>query len=137
MIEIYIPLPPISWEPSRKGEFTFYDPKEKEKRVVRYYIREQYDSDPITDYVVIKLQFLFEIPKSYSKKKRQLALDHKIFPTKKDCTNMQKLYEDCLKGIVISDDRNVVKIFSEKEYSEKEGINIFIETLEEHALKER
>jgi|SRR6267142_887034 len=130
MITIDIPLPPVSWEPSRKGKFTFYDPREKEKRCVRFYIREQYEGEPITDYVVINLQFLFEVPKSYSKKKRALALDHKIFPTKKDCTNMQKLYEDCLKGIVIEDDRKVINISSEKYYAEKNSIKIAVLTFE-------
>jgi Holliday junction resolvase RusA-like endonuclease len=131
MIKITLPLPPVPWQAAIKGRHGFYDPKEKEKRCARYYIKEQYDGEPLTDYVVIKLQFHFKVPKSFSKKKRELALAGEIFPTRQDCTNMQKLYEDCLKGIVISDDRNVVKIFSEKEYSEKEEIIIFIQTLEE------
>lgn len=54
-----------------------------------------------------------------------------IIPTRLDCTNMQKLYEDCLKKIVIDDDRNVAKIISEKSYAEREGIVIQVYTLKE------
>lgn len=58
-------------------------------------------------------------------------LKGEILPTSCDCTNLQKLYEDCLKGIVIKDDRKVAKIFSEKVYGEKEGVFIQILTLKE------
>jgi len=131
MIEIHIPLPPVSWKAPLKGKYGFYDPCEKEKRCARFYIREQYEGDLITGYVIIKICFFFSVPKSFSKKKRELALSNKIFPTKKDCTNMQKLYEDCLKGIVIEDDRKVIDISSEKFYALKDSIYIRMSVLGE------
>lgn len=134
MIDLYIPLPPISWESARKGKYGFYDPIEKEKRCIRFYIKEQYKGDPITDYVLVDLEFNFSVPKSFSKKKRDLIIADKLYPTKKDCTNMQKLYEDCLKGIVIEDDRKVVKISSTKNYALRDSIYIYVYTLEELCL---
>lgn len=128
MIEIEIPLPPLSWKAPLKGKYGFYDPQEKYKLCARFYVKEQYEDDPITDYVIVHLKFFFAIPKSFSKKKRALALSHKIFPTKSDCTNLQKLYEDCLKGIVIEDDRNVIKISSEKLYAESDLVYIIVYT---------
>jgi Holliday junction resolvase RusA-like endonuclease len=55
----------------------------------------------------------------------------RVIPTRCDCTNLQKLYEDCLKGLIITDDRNVAKIFSEKLYGEKDEIIIKVYTLQE------
>lgn len=126
MIELNIPLPPVPWQAAIKGKYTFYDPKEKEKRCVRYYMKEQYKGEPIDEFVVLFFSFQFKIPKSISEKKLDLIYDGLLFPTRSDCTNLQKLYEDCLKGIVIKDDRKVVKIFSRKIYWPDEGIKIFV-----------
>ena len=51
-------------------------------------------------------------------------LEGKIIPTCKDVTNCQKFYEDCLKGIVIEDDRNVQMIVSRKFYGEIAQVRI-------------
>lgn len=59
-------------------------------------------------------------------------LQGEIIPTHVDCTNCQKFSEDCLKGIVITDDRNVAKISSEKLYADKGKILIKVWTLEEY-----
>jgi Holliday junction resolvase RusA-like endonuclease len=48
-----------------------------------------------------------------------------------DTTNYQKLYEDCLIGIVIDDDAGVTRIISEKKYSEKPGVLIKLFKYEE------
>jgi Holliday junction resolvase RusA-like endonuclease len=132
MIQITIPLPPVPWQASIKGKYTFYDPKEKEKRCARFYIKEQYKGPPIEEFTVINFQFYFKIPKSFSKKKMALARDGYLFPTRSDCTNLQKLYEDCLKGIVIKDDRTVVKVHSEKFYKEKDSVVIRVFTIDEY-----
>lgn len=131
MIELIIPLPPVPWQASIKGKNTFYDPKEKEKRCVRFYLREQYEGDPIRDFTVLYFEFYFKIPKYITKKKLALINDGYLFPTRSDCTNLQKLYEDCLKGIVIKDDRQVVKIYSEKFYGFQEKTVIRVFTIDE------
>lgn len=132
MIEIEIPLPPVSWAAAIKGKHCFYDPKEKDKRAVRYYIAEQFEGPLLDDYFVIFLKYVFRMPFSATKKKKAEMLAGRIRPTRSDCTNLQKLYEDCLKGIVIKDDRYVAKIISEKIYGEKDSVNIKIFGLEEY-----
>lgn len=132
MIELHIPLDPVPWTAPRISKRYTYDVRESEKRCVRYFIKQQYQKDPITEYTTIQFKFVFKPPASSSKKKRLEMLLGKIIPTKCDCTNLQKLYEDCLKGIVIDDDRKVAKIFSEKVYGEKEGIFIRVLTLKEY-----
>lgn len=137
MITIEIPWEPTSWLAPKKGRFTFYDPREAEKRAARFIVSEQYKDPPLTGYTVIFLTFSFKIPDKTSKKKRAEMLSGLIIPTKKDCTNMQKLYEDCLRKIVIDDDRNVAKIFSEKLYAEKDNVLIKVYTLEEYVNNQR
>ena len=135
MIELTIPLPPVPWQASIKGKHCFYDPKEKEKRCVRFYMRRQYDRLPLNTFTAIRFFFHFKIPKSITKKKAALIEDKLLFPTRSDCTNLQKLYEDCLKGIVIDDDRKVVKVFSEKFYSDKDNVVIRVFTIDEYHSK--
>jgi len=132
MFTIEIPFPPTSWAPSRITKFGNYNPKAAEKRAVRHLIATEFNGLPLDTYTVIELLFRFKIPVSASKKKRAQMLAGDIIPTRSDCTNMQKLYEDCLKKIVIDDDRKVAKISSEKIYAEKEGVVINIYTLQEY-----
>lgn len=131
MIELHIPLQPVPWQAPKKGKYTFYDPKEKEKRCVRFYLREQYQGEPLDEFVVLLFSFNFKFPKNLTKKKREMISNGQLFPTRSDCTNMQKLYEDCLKGIVIKDDRKVTKIFSRKMYADKDSIFIEVFTIQE------
>lgn len=133
VIEINIPLEPVPWAAPIRSRRLFFDPKEKDKRAFRYIIKEQYKEAPLTCYTILFFRFVFVPPKSYTKTKRKDMLKGYIIPTKCDTTNLQKLAEDCLKGIVIDDDRNVAKIFSEKLYGEKENVQIKIFTLEEFA----
>ena len=126
MISIEIPFDPVPWAAPRLSRHGCYDPREKDKRVIRYRIKEKYKGLPIEDYVLLRFFFTFSIPKSASKAKRQQMLDGDIIPTKCDCTNLQKLYEDCLKGIVIHDDRNVMFVSSSKEYGSRGHVWIWV-----------
>ena len=119
MISIEIPFEPVPWAAPRLSRHGCYDPREKDKRAIRYLIKEQYKGEPFPGYVSLWFEFWFTPPKSASKKKVNDMLQSRIIPTRCDCTNLQKLYEDCLKGIVFTDDRNVRQITTIKEYSEK------------------
>lgn len=130
-IEINIPLEPVPWAAPIRSKRRFFDPREKDKRAYRYLIKEQYKDKPLTAFTILFFRFVFVPPPSYPKGKKKDMLKGYIIPTKCDTTNLQKLAEDCLKGIVIDDDRNVAKIFSEKLYGEKEHVQIKIFTLEE------
>ena len=55
----------------------------------------------------------------------------RIVPAVSDTTNCQKFYEDCLKGIVITDDRDCRRILSDKRYSENPGALIRVYSLSE------
>lgn len=129
-IDLYIPFDPVPWAAPKLSKTHCYDPREKDKRAIRYLIKEQYNG-PIYDiYVAIQFTFQFPIPKSATKSMREAMLGKKIFPTKCDCTNLQKLYEDCLKKIVIEDDRKVVITSSAKYYGEFGSVVMVVQDYE-------
>jgi Holliday junction resolvase RusA-like endonuclease len=130
MYHIELDLEPVSWLASIKGKHTFYNPRDKEKQIATNLLMQQWHGTPLTDYLKLKFTFIHEVPKSASLKKKKACLNGEVFPTRKDLSNCVKFYEDCLKKIVISDDRIVVKIEAEKLYGEKGKVIIEIEKLQ-------
>ncbi|MDE1970992.1 MAG: RusA family crossover junction endodeoxyribonuclease [Patescibacteria group bacterium] len=130
MILIYIPrLEPVSWKSHAGWGARSYNPRALEKETVQLHLRNFYKEEPIDFPVKVHFEFYFSMPKHFSKKKQKDALDDIIRPLRKDCTNLQKFTEDCLKGIVIKDDDLVCEISSKKFYREIPGIYITVEKL--------
>ncbi len=128
MILIHIPWEPVPWSAPRLGKYGCYDKREADKRAIRYLVKEQYTGPILDEYVSIQFFFGFSIPLSASKKKRAQMLNREIIPTRCDCTNLQKLFEDCMKGIVFKDDRLVERIASVKMYEAKPFMHAVIST---------
>ncbi len=122
---------PIPWAAPKRVKGKFYDIRYLDKLATRRNLHRLYRKDPIKGYVALSFVFYFSPPPSVSKKRREQMLAGEVIPTSCDCTNLQKFYEDCLKNLVITDDRNVAKISSQKLYAENDGIVIKIWTLEE------
>jgi Holliday junction resolvase RusA-like endonuclease len=67
------------------------------------------------------------IPKSYSKKKHALCVEHKIAPAKKpDVDNILKAIFDALNGYAYADDSQIIKIKAEKIYTEEPFVEVEI-----------
>ena len=69
----------------------------------------------------IKIIFWFEIPKSYSKQKRQDCAEGFIRPSRADIDNYIKSVLDGLNKVAYADDRYIYKIEAEKRYTEYEA----------------
>lgn len=67
--------------------------------------------------------FLFDIPKSWSKKKRENTTWHTSRP---DSDNLLKGVKDALNGIAYIDDAQVCYVSAKKQYAEASGIEIEI-----------
>lgn len=68
---------------------------------------------------------MYSIPKSMTKKNRQLIEEGKLHPTKKpDLDNVAKIVLDSLNGIAYSDDSQIVKLNVEKHYSENPRVEV-------------
>ena len=81
-------------------------------------------------YIRVRIKFKFDIPKSFSKKKRLEALEGKIRPTKGDVDNYAKAVLDGLNGVAFKDDRYIYAMEMEKIYDIESGIEVVIESIE-------
>ena len=82
-------------------------------------------------FIIMKIIFWFEIPKSYSKEKRQDCAEGFIRPSRADIDNYIKSVLDGLNKVAYEDDKYIYKIEAEKRYTEYEArTEITIEELE-------
>jgi Holliday junction resolvase RusA-like endonuclease len=82
-----------------------YSLQTAEKAYYRHCIEAQYKGKPIDGPVKASFEFVFAVPKSYNAKKRAACLAGEIeHSVKPDYSNCLKFVEDCIKGIVITDD---------------------------------
>ena len=96
-------------------------------------VRECYENNKSFEdkFIKIKIIFWFEIPKSYSKQKRQDCAEGFIRPSRADIDNYIKSVLDGLNKVAYEDDRYIYKIEAEKRYTEYEArTEITIEELE-------
>lgn len=122
---------------ARIGNFTrAYTPKETVnyenwvKLCYQNFGGEHFGSVPLKVQIMAK----FPIPKSFSKKKHEQALDGQIRPTvKPDCDNIAKVILDALNGIAFDDDKQIVEIRITKEYTEKPKVVVIIKNFYENA----
>ncbi len=69
----------------------------------------------------------FGIPKSWSKKKRELALEGILRPnTKPDCDNISKIVLDSLNKVAFDDDKQVTDLSVHKYYSDEPRVEVTI-----------
>ena len=132
MITIDIPEDPTPWSAPRLSPYGAYDIKAGKKSLTRAFIQSDYQDDLIPGYVAVSIDLFYPVPKRATKGTRADMIEGKIFPTKSDCTNCQKYYEDCLKGIVFEDDRNVIAIVTHKWYAIEGHVLIKIWPYEEY-----
>jgi len=75
--------------------------------------------------IVLRITAFYAIPKSYTKKDKLAAAEHRIRPTTKpDVDNCAKAILDALNGVCYLDDRQVVDLRVEKYYT---GGNPYLE----------
>lgn len=86
---------------------------------------------PAGSYVLVTIDAYFEIPKSYTKRKR-LACERNINrPDKKpDIDNVVKVVLDALNGVAYVDDKQVIGVICRKWYSRSSGF-LLIQILED------
>ena len=84
-------------------------------------VKESYGDNPCFEdqFISVKITFKMAIPKSYSKKKREQALNREIFPTRADIDNYIKSIFDGLNGVCWEDDRYIYSITAEKIFAEE------------------
>lgn len=130
MITLKVMGDPTPWAAHKGFGRRAYNPRYAERLEAQWQLKNQWKSPAFTGAVGVEFIFALEPPKGVSKKTRAMMLSGELKHVKKpDATNLQKFMEDCIKGIIIADDNQVVKITSSKKYSETPMTEIRIEEL--------
>ncbi len=114
-LRIELPDKPIPLKRARTGNGRFYDPQGQVKANLIRYIKYELkiDMKPIDVGIQMEYGFAFQMPKSWSKKKKA-AMDGMPNIQKPDCSNMIKFYEDCFNGVLFVDDCLIYRSTEEK-----------------------
>lgn len=87
--------------------------------------------DPFENAIRAEIKVFMPIPKSDSKKKRELKLSGKIRPTMKpDNDNIAKSVLDALNGVAYLDDKQIVELAVDKKYGEEPYVYVKLIELE-------
>ena len=83
---------------------------------------------PLTGGIKLTIYIFEETPKSWTKKKKQEALDGKVFSIR-DLDNMVKSICDGMNKVAYNDDKQVVSLMAEKKYSDKSEVVVIVEEI--------
>ena len=121
-----VPVPQGRPRFARMGGFVkTYDPNKKIKDVFKAKFRDQFHGELIEGPIEMDITFFMPIPKSTSKKKRNLMLSNQIKHVKRpDSDNFLKLYQDVLNLIVYEDDSQIWHLNAKKLYSDNPRVEI-------------
>lgn len=139
MDEIYINIPgkpiakqthrecvKVDWKKHELRRWPYF-PQAKEAAEVRKIIQAQYQGALLDSALFVRFVFHLGVPKSWTKTQRNMALDGRILPiSKPDASNLAKFYEDCMKGIIYTDDAKIVWVSPIKKYDEQAYTEIYI-----------
>lgn len=116
----------VDWKQHNVRRWPYF-PQAKEAAEVREIIHSQYQGDLLDSALFVRFMFHVPIPKSWSKRQKHMAIDGRILPIgKPDATNYAKFYEDCMTGIIYSDDARIVWVSPIKKYDEETYTEIHI-----------
>mgnify|MGYP005794992327 FL=1 len=112
-----------------------FTPKEtvSYENLVRVMYREAARGKRFTDEDMLDVRVIayYSIPKSTSKKKRKMMLEHKIRPGKKpDWDNIGKIICDSLNTVAYRDDSSIVDAQVRKFYSENPRVDVTIRKID-------
>lgn len=125
-MKVLMPIQPMPAPRPRVTRYgTYNDPKYTNyKKAIALLAKQKFElsDNPIA----MNINFYFEKPKSWSKKKRDIAYWHTSRP---DIDNLQKGVKDALNGIAYKDDSQVCYVMATKCYADTFGIEIEIHDL--------
>ncbi len=116
---------PVAKARPRVGKFGTYTPQKtvNYENLINYTFTQKYpDFKPFEGEIKVKITAIFEVPKSYSKKKREMLLPDEFsehgmgYKGKVDIDNICKSVLDALNGIAYKDDSQITCLLAFKEY---------------------
>lgn len=89
---------------------------------------------PFDGPLVVDAVALFDVPASWSQKKRAAALAGEVKPTgRPDLDNIAKALGDGCNGVLWTDDSRIVQLTIAKRYAEAPGLRVVVTATEQHA----
>ena len=82
--------------------------------------------DPLTTPLTVYIYASMSVPLSWSKAKRQAALDGDIYPARPDVDNIAKTVLDGMNGVVYADDAQVTYLKVTKKYAEEGMVTVWL-----------
>lgn len=136
MILLQIDGVPTPWASHKGIGRKSYNPRYKERSFAQWQIKAQYNQrEPLQGPLWAEFIFHIPIPIGTSKARKIQMLNGMIFPqTRPDRTNYLKFIEDCLNGIVINDDAQIVAGPISKIYAETPKTIIKIMPMNKYTL---
>lgn len=137
-IQFVVPGQPVGkgrHKTARRGKFlTHYTPEKtvNYESLVAHAAHVAMSGKPIiTGACALELDIRLKIPQSWSKKKKQAAVDGLVGATKKpDADNVEKAICDGMNGVVWKDDVQVVDVKKRKRYAEMPGVVVIVRELD-------
>jgi len=119
----------------RAGRVAHYTPSKTanyESRVATFAKQAMAGAEPFSGAVALSVVVRFAVPTSWSKKRRQAAVDGLEHVTKRpDLDNVLKAIKDGMNGIAWLDDSQVVRLVDcRKVYAEQPGVDVIVAGLE-------
>ena len=134
-IRIEIPGEPVPWARARKHGKVHFTPAhvrawQADASVLSRIAMK--GRKPFEGGVRLSLVAVFPVPKSWSKKKRQAALDGLVqHISRPDLDNLIKCFKDCANQVIYRDDSQVCRVDATKLYGEKPGVYVVVKPIEE------
>ena len=125
MIRFTIPLEPVGQMRARHASMggfsrTYKHARQKmnEEKLLAFAVQHK-PAAPLQGPLEVTIDAYMPIPKSFSRMKRQMAMDGELRPvTRPDASNIAKHIEDCFNKIFWGDDAQIVGLLVRKYYSD-------------------
>lgn len=128
---------PMGKQRPRLSKFGTYTPQKtvNYETLIKYLFTQKYSNfKPYEGELRAKITAIFEVPKSYSKKKRESLLaipgienSGAGYAHKPDCDNIAKIVLDALNGLAYKDDSQITALLVFKEYGEQAKVIVEVE----------
>lgn len=132
-LKFIIPGEPVAWSSHRGYGKKSFSPHYVQKQAAQYFLKQQRGANPVIKKAIrVDFEFLMPIPSTMPKKiLKRIRSGERVFHIKrKDRSNCIKFAEDCLTGIIISDDNIICDGNAKKYYSETPQTIITIEEID-------
>lgn len=115
-MEFVIEGKPIAWMRAGRQGKRYFDRQHMQKEALRRSVVAQMKGQkPISEAIELHITFFMDIPVSWSKKRREMALNQ-AHQKRPDLDNLCKFVQDGLNGILWDDDARISSLIASKVY---------------------